>query len=88
MEIFYAMREELQFCLKRIQLLEVVLTDNGIPVPDYEDCSLFLLATSAGRAYYWRSLPARWRKISGRVVDFLHARGGFAPVYAPLVVQV
>ncbi len=37
MEIFYAMRDELQFCLKRIQLLEVVLTDNGIPVPDYED---------------------------------------------------
>ncbi len=37
MEIFHAMREELQFCLKRIQLLEVVLTDNGIPVPDYED---------------------------------------------------
>ncbi len=37
MEIFHAMREELQFCLKRIRLLEAVLTDNGIPVPDYED---------------------------------------------------
>ncbi len=37
MEIFYDMRDELQFCLKRIQLLQAILTDNGIPVPDYED---------------------------------------------------
>ncbi len=37
MEFFHAMREHLRFCLKRIRLLEVVLTDNDIPVPDYED---------------------------------------------------
>ncbi len=44
LEIFYAMRNELQFCLKRIQLLEAILTDKGIPVPDYEDCSFARLA--------------------------------------------
>ena len=32
MEIFYAMREELRFYLKRTQLLETILTENGIPV--------------------------------------------------------
>ena len=37
MEIFYAMREELHFYLKRTQLLETILTDNGIPIPDYDD---------------------------------------------------
>lgn len=37
LEIFYAMREELQFYLKRTQLLETILTENGIPIPDYED---------------------------------------------------
>ena len=37
LEIFYAMREELHFYLKRIQLLESILTENGIPVPEYDD---------------------------------------------------
>ncbi len=37
MEIFYAMREELRFYLKRTQLLETILTANGIPIPDYDD---------------------------------------------------
>lgn len=37
MEIFYAMREELRFFLKRSQLLESILTANGIPIPDYDD---------------------------------------------------
>ena len=37
MEIFYAMREELHFYLKRTQLLESILTENGIPIPDYND---------------------------------------------------
>ena len=37
MEIFYAMREELHFYLKRTQLLETILTENGIPIPDYDD---------------------------------------------------
>jgi len=37
MEIFYAMREELRFYLKRTQLLETILTANGIPLPDYDD---------------------------------------------------
>ena len=37
MEIFYAMREELRFFLKRTQLLESILTANGIPIPDYDD---------------------------------------------------
>ncbi len=37
LEIFCAMRDELRFCLKHIQLLEAILTDNAIPVPDYED---------------------------------------------------
>jgi len=35
MEIFYAMREELHFYLKRTQLLETILTENNIPIPDY-----------------------------------------------------
>ncbi|MEH2940186.1 hypothetical protein [Lawsonibacter sp. JLR.KK007] len=34
LEIFYAMREELHFYLNRTQLLETVLTANGIPIPD------------------------------------------------------
>ena len=37
MEIFYAMREELRFYLKRTQLLETILAENGIPIPDYDD---------------------------------------------------
>lgn len=37
MEIFYAMREELLFDLKRTQLLESILTENGIPIPEYND---------------------------------------------------
>ena len=37
MEIFYAMREELHFYLKRTQLLESILTENGIPIPEYND---------------------------------------------------
>ena len=37
MEIFYAMREELRFYLKRTQLLETILTENGIPIPEYGD---------------------------------------------------
>jgi hypothetical protein len=37
MEIFYAMREELRFYLKRTQLLETILSDNGIPIPEYDD---------------------------------------------------
>ena len=37
MEIFYAMREELHFYLKRTQLLETILAANGIPIPDYDD---------------------------------------------------
>jgi len=35
LEIFYAMREELHFYLKRTQLLETILTENNIPIPDY-----------------------------------------------------
>ena len=37
MEIFYAMREELRFYLNRTQMLETILTANGIPIPDYDD---------------------------------------------------
>ena len=37
LEIFYAMQQELRFYLKRTQLLETILTENGIPLPDYED---------------------------------------------------
>ncbi len=37
MEIFYAMREELQFYLKRTQLLETILAANDIPIPEYDD---------------------------------------------------
>lgn len=37
MEIFYAMREELLFYLKRTQLLETILTANDIPIPEYDD---------------------------------------------------
>lgn len=36
-EIFYAVREELHSYLKRTQLLETILTENGIPIPDYDD---------------------------------------------------
>ena len=36
LEIFYAMQEELRFFLKRIQLLENILTENSIPIPEYE----------------------------------------------------
>lgn len=44
MEVFYAMRDELHFYLKRSQLLETILTANGIPIPEYDDCSFALLA--------------------------------------------
>ena len=37
LDIFYAMREELRFFLKRTQLLESILTANGIPIPDYDN---------------------------------------------------
>ena len=37
LEIFYAMREELRLYLKRTQMLETILTANGIPIPDYDD---------------------------------------------------
>lgn len=37
LEIFYAMREELRFYLKHTQLLETILTANGIPIPDCDD---------------------------------------------------
>lgn len=37
LEIFCAIREELHFCLKRTQMLETILTANGIPIPDYDD---------------------------------------------------
>lgn len=37
LEIFYAMREELHFHLKRTQMLENILTENGIPIPEYND---------------------------------------------------
>lgn len=37
LEIFCAMREELRFYLKRTQMLETILTANGIPIPDYDD---------------------------------------------------
>lgn len=37
MEIFYAMREELRFYLKRTHLLETILTENDIPIPEYGD---------------------------------------------------
>jgi len=36
----------------------------------------------AGRAYYWRTLPAGWRIFSGGLVEILRARGGFVPIYA------
>lgn len=35
LEIFHAMREELHFYLNRTQLLETILTENNIPIPDY-----------------------------------------------------
>ena len=31
------MREELHFYLKRTQMLETILTENGIPIPEYDD---------------------------------------------------
>ncbi len=37
MEIFYAMREELLFYLKRTRQLENLLAENGIPLPEDED---------------------------------------------------
>ena len=37
LEIFYALREELRFYLKRTQMLETILTENGIPIPEYDD---------------------------------------------------
>ncbi len=37
LEVFFAMREELHFYLKRIQLLETILAANDIPIPEYED---------------------------------------------------
>ena len=37
LDIFYAMREELRFYLNRTQMLETILTANGIPIPVYDD---------------------------------------------------
>ena len=37
LDIFYAMREELRFYLNRTQMLETILTVNGIPIPVYDD---------------------------------------------------
>ena len=37
LEIFYAMREELRFFRKRTLLLEAILSENGIPIPEYHD---------------------------------------------------
>ena len=37
MKIFYTMREELHFYLKRTQLLETILIENGISIPEYGD---------------------------------------------------
>ncbi len=37
MEIFYAMREELHFYLKRTRQLEYLLAENGIPLPEDKD---------------------------------------------------
>ena len=37
LEIFCTMREELRFYLKRTQLLETISTENGIPIPKYDD---------------------------------------------------
>ncbi len=37
LEIFYAMRKELHFYLKRTQLLETILAANDIPIPEYDD---------------------------------------------------
>ena len=37
LEIFYAMRQKLRFYLKRTQLLESILAENGISIPDYND---------------------------------------------------
>ncbi len=34
MEVFYAMRQELQFYLKRTLQLEKLLAENGIPLPE------------------------------------------------------
>lgn len=37
LEIFYALREELHFYLKRTLLLESILAENSIPIPKYDD---------------------------------------------------
>jgi hypothetical protein len=37
MVIFCAIREELRFYLNRTQLLEHILTENDIPIPEYDD---------------------------------------------------
>ncbi len=37
LEVFYAMRKELHFYLKRTQLLETILAANDIPIPEYDD---------------------------------------------------
>ena len=36
-EIFFAMREKFRVYLTRSQLLETILTENVIPIPDYND---------------------------------------------------
>jgi len=36
LKVFYAMREELHFYLKRTQLLESILAANDIPIPEYD----------------------------------------------------
>ena len=37
LEIFYAIREERHFYLKHTQMLETILTANGILIPDYDN---------------------------------------------------
>lgn len=36
-EAFHEMQKERHSCLKRIELLETILCDHGIPIPDLED---------------------------------------------------
>ncbi len=37
LEVFYAMREELHFYMKRTHLLETILAANDFPIPEYDD---------------------------------------------------
>ena len=76
MEIFYAMREELHFYLKRTQLLETILTENNIPIPDYIGWSLALPAFLPGRAFPLKLLSEPWRSTDG---SRLRQGGSFSP---------